>query len=462
MNARSLGGGSVGPPPDFPRMADINVPEYVDALAWYHVRKASYALSQMLYKARDEVVPLRYPHPDNPDLVGVPRTLAPEAPAERDHRAIGDFTFDAEFTSNLRPEQEPFVPAVFKMMENEFGGIAEAPTGFGKTTTACALIAKIGRPVCVVVPKTDLDWRAELIQHTTIPEDRIDTWQAQKLPDPNAWVVLATLQSVYRAGVYPQEVYNRFAAVIFDEVHRLGANELGSAMRRFPAMFRLGLSATPERRDGKMNLVRAHLGWRHVKGYTDAEQPDYYVIPSVWTEPYIQGKRVHYDPARTNPAKKSLIKDAARNASIAAAAYRAHKAGRRTIIFVEQIIHGERIKAALKSMGVPETRLVEYNGSVTAEGKKLAKQCPEGIILLATYKYTAEGTNIPALDTAIIAHPIYDPRQAVGRITRKHEGKPTPIVLDVWDSSCGTLANIASKRWEFLQRNGARWKGKFG
>jgi len=441
----------------------LTPPDEVDALAWYHLQDAMPQLNNMRYQARDEIVPLIYPHPDKPHLMGVPRTLAPACVNGNDNRATGAFEFDAEFQSELRPEQVPFIEGVFSALENEQGCIGEAPTGFGKTTTGCALTCRIGRPVCIVVPKGDLDWDKEMIHHTSIPKEKIDFWAGQRLPDPDAWVVIASLQSVYRDGIYPQEVYNRFACLIVDETHRIASAEFSAVMRKFPAMFRLGLSATPERRDGKMDLIHSHMGWRHVIGHSDAEQPDYYVINSTWQEPVDRdGKAMSYNPARTDQAKRSMMGDTLRNAAIAGAVYRAHKGGRRTIVFVEQKKHSERIKAALRSMQVPASAIVEYNGETSAADQARAKACPAGIVLIATFKYTAEGTNIPPLDCAVMAHPIYDPRQAVGRILRKLSGKPKPIVLDVWDRNSPTLSRIATARWEYLRKQGAAWKGLFG
>lgn len=451
--------GAAGPPPTFPRL--YAAPVRVDALAWYPGDQAG--LDAMQYPTREGVTSLRYYHPGGPGLIGIPRTLAPAPSPSADHRSVGAFEFEATFKSQLRPEQVPFVAQVFFTLESELGCIGEAPTGFGKTTTGCALIAKIGRPTCIIIPKGDLDWTEELLTHTDIPKDKIDTWSGHKMPRPDAWVVIAMLQSVYREGVYPQEVYDRFACLIVDEVHRVGSQEFSAVMKRFPAMFRLGLSATPERRDGKMDLIHSHMGWRHVVGTSDAEQPDYYVIRSTWQEPRDgAGKIVPYDPSRTNHAKRSLMADPVRNAQIAAAVYRAHKAGRRTIVFVEQIKHGERLYSAARSMGLPASALIEYNGSADSDTRASAKACPPGSVMFATYKFTAEGTNIPALDTAIMAHPLYDPRQPVGRILRKVTGKPKPVVIDVWDDQCSTLRNIAAARWNFLHKQGASWKGAFG
>ncbi|MBL4702295.1 MAG: DEAD/DEAH box helicase family protein [Phycisphaeraceae bacterium] len=446
------------PPQHFPRMQTHAT--RVDALAWYPV--GTPGLEKMQYQARSEFVELRYYNDLRPGLVGVPRTLAPPPVGDADHRSVGAFEFYDTFTSELRAEQTDFVPETFAMLENEMGGIGEAPTGFGKTTTGCKIITKIGRPTCVIIPKGDLDWKDEIVQHTTIKENEIDYWQGPNIPDEGAKVVIAMLQSVYRDGVYLPEVYNRFACVIFDEVHRLGSPEFSAAIRKFPAMFRLGLSATADRRDGKMDLIHSHIGWRHVKATTDAAQPDYYVINSTWTEPIgYDGKVSKYDPSRTNQAKRSMMKDPIRNASIASAVYRAHKGGRKTILFIEQTKHGDLLHQSLLQAGVPEKLIVDYYGTVNADEKARAKKCAVGIIIIATYKKGAEGTNFPALDCVVFAHPIYDPIQPAGRVTRKHPGKPKPIVLDVWDNDCKTLRHIAEARWGFLRKNGADWKGAF-
>lgn len=445
------------PPAGFPRMAAT--PSRIDALSWYPPETPG--LFDMSFQARDEVVPLWKGDPDGSGMFGVPRTCAPMATPE-DRRSVGVNTFEAEFTSELRPHQIPFCNKTFRMLEDELGGIGEAETGFGKTVCGTNIIARVGLTTCVLIPKGDLDWKPELLKHTNIPESKISEWRGQTLPDPEAWVVVASLQSVYRDGHYPQEVYNRFGFLVADEVHRLGAPEFSAALRKFPAMFRLGLSATPDRRDGKMDLIHAHMGWTHVVGANAAEPPDYFVIRSDWVEPFGKdGKRVRYDPKRTNWAKRSLMKDFIRNGKIAAACLRAHKAGRRTIIFIEQIEHGETLEKALRAMGVPAYAIVQYNGKSSKDDAARAKAAPPGIVIIATYKFTAEGTNIPALDTAVIAHPIYDARQAVGRILRKLDDKLTPVVLDVWDVHCGSLMHIAKARWEGLRKKGAKWKGDF-
>ena len=56
-------------------------------------------------------------------------------------------------------------------------------------------------------------------------------------------------------------------------------------------------------------------------------------------------------------------------------------------------------------------------------------------IILATYQMSSEGLNIPTLNTIILASPISDIQQSVGRILRekKTERKYIPLCIDIYD-----------------------------
>jgi superfamily II DNA or RNA helicase len=56
-------------------------------------------------------------------------------------------------------------------------------------------------------------------------------------------------------------------------------------------------------------------------------------------------------------------------------------------------------------------------------------------IILATYQMSSEGLNIPTLNTLILASPISDIQQSVGRILRekKEDRKYIPLCIDIWD-----------------------------
>lgn len=408
----------------------------------------------MNLKTRDGVEDLRHYAPGVPGVVGVPRFCAlPPDGGETDHTALGDET-GLTFTGALRPYQiAPLNEALSRL--RIFGGLVlEAQTGWGKAVGAAWLAASVRRTTCIVVPKGDLQdqMRDRLLGFTDARPEDVDVWRGQRLPDPRAKVVIAMLQSVYR-GCYPAEVYNRFGLLIVDEMDVTGAPEFKAVLSRFPARYRVGMSATPERRDRMDGMIRAHLGTQRIVGYTDAAKPKVYWIETDWTPP----GDADFDPSRGGYVKNSLYGDAIRNAAICGAALRAQRAGRRTIIFVDFVEHMTTLRDCLLSMGAPKGLVTIYGGPATKEDTALAHACPAGIIVVATRKMFGRGTDVPALDTCILAAPEYDPRQTVGRILRKLEGKKEPIVIDVIDRRSPTLVNMAKGRAKNLAVVGATY-----
>ena len=76
-------------------------------------------------------------------------------------------------------------------------------------------------------------------------------------------------------------------------------------------------------------------------------------------------------------------------------------------------------------------------------------------IILATYQMSSEGLNIPTLNTLILASPISDIQQSVGRILRekKENRKYTPLTIDIYDD-LSIVKNKGYKRLRYYKSNG--------
>jgi superfamily II DNA or RNA helicase len=96
-----------------------------------------------------------------------------------------------------------------------------------------------------------------------------------------------------------------------------------------------------------------------------------------------------------------------------------------------------------QSKGIPSADMAYYVGGMKEKERALAKQKR---VLFATYAMTAEATDIPRLDTAVLATPRANVLQPVGRILREYEGKPQPVVYDLVDTSIPLLMGYKSKR----------------
>jgi superfamily II DNA or RNA helicase len=76
-------------------------------------------------------------------------------------------------------------------------------------------------------------------------------------------------------------------------------------------------------------------------------------------------------------------------------------------------------------------------------------------IILATYQMSSEGLNIPTLNTVILASPIGDIQQSVGRILRekKNERKYVPLCIDIYDNF-SLFKFKGNKRIKYYKSNG--------
>jgi superfamily II DNA or RNA helicase len=103
---------------------------------------------------------------------------------------------------------------------------------------------------------------------------------------------MARVKSVTPVGeapVYDIEVpyTHNFVAngMVVHNCHRVAADQFSSVCFNVPAKLRLGLSATPERQDGKEFVLHAHIGPIRVKTKVLAMLPKVLVYTPDWECP---------------------------------------------------------------------------------------------------------------------------------------------------------------------------------
>ncbi len=123
-------------------------------------------------------------------------------------------------------------------------GCIVLPTGAGKTVIGVKAIQVINSASLVVVPTIDLmdQWASVLSKY--IKNIKIGNLGGG-LDDIQA-ITVCTYDSAY---IRAPNIGNKFALVIFDEVHHLAAPGYRSIAEQFASPFRLGLTATIERED---------------------------------------------------------------------------------------------------------------------------------------------------------------------------------------------------------------------
>jgi hypothetical protein len=173
----------------------------------------------------------------------------------RDERFAGE-PINLNFAGSLREDQEAAVAAI---LEHD-AGILCAPTAFGKTVAAAALIARRGVNTLVLVHRTDLlrQWQERLQMFLGLGKGLVGTIGGGKAK-PTGIIDIAVMQSLSRQGEVSDQVKN-YGQVIVDECHHLSAFSFEAILKNVRAKYVLGLTATPVRRDGQHPIIFMQCG----------------------------------------------------------------------------------------------------------------------------------------------------------------------------------------------------------
>lgn len=128
------------------------------------------------------------------------------------------------------------------------------PTGAGKTHVACLAIDDRRRSTLVLAPTLDLvrQWYDVLRATFGVPVGVIG--------GGDYGVEALTVSTYDSAYLHMEHLGDRFGLLVFDECHHLPGPAYALAARAAVAPFRLGLTATPERADGRHADLDALVG----------------------------------------------------------------------------------------------------------------------------------------------------------------------------------------------------------
>jgi len=344
---------------------------------------------------------------------------------ERDERCIGEpeaFVFQGSLSNSKERPQQQAHDRCCQQLGMTGGALLVLPCGFGKTVVSLAVAASLKRKTLVVVTSVELarQWIERISQFLgceagLIQEDKYC------IDKP---VTVAMLQTLLRR----KPDLSPFGTCIVDEAHHVAARSFSQVMPLIPCRYILGLSATPNRKDGLSRLLLWTLGPLAFKAERqDSDSPN--VMQCVVTE----GARrvITYKNGDVGRSKMItlLTQDATRNHFIAHMVHMVLKTNRnRKLLMLTE--RREQTQALVELLQNSWTCGVMLGGmkEMEIESQKDAQ------VLLSTYHYCSEGFDLPRLDTLFLLSPRSDVEQSVGRVLRQHPDKQKPLVLDFVDN----------------------------
>jgi superfamily II DNA or RNA helicase len=361
-----------------------------------------------------------------------------------DERSMGR-PLNATFQGVLRPDQQEALDAV---LPHDFGMLV-APTAFGKTVTAAAIIARRKVSTLVLVHRADLmrQWQERLETFVMLAGQKIGLIGAGK-KKPTGLLDIAVIQSLTRRDDLP-ELLSQYGQIIIDEAHHLSAQSFEAVLKQANSHYVLGLSATPVRSNGHHPIMFMQCGpVRHI-AKRPTHVPEQLVVrvqrlPTPTMSPH----------ASIQEVIRLLAEDSARNARIVADAISALKGGRKVLLLSKRTEHLDLLHAHLKDVEYPYFLL--HGRMKTKERQAVIKalaELPENTphILLASAQLVGEGFDHAPLDTLILTLPISWEgalRQYAGRLHRDHASKTDILIHDYVEMDHPQL----SRMWEKRQR----------
>jgi superfamily II DNA or RNA helicase len=267
----------------------------------------------------------------------------------------------------------------------------------------------------------------------------------------NGLVDLAIIQSTHdKAGV--KDFVAEYGQVIVDECHHLSAFTFEQVMKQVKAKYVLGLTATPERKDGHHPIIYMQCGpiryKLNARSMTAASPFEHEVIPRL-TDFCLPPEQAD---TTIQELYAALVDDKARNELIVSDLLRVIQDGCSPLLLTARTEHLKYFETALA--GEVENIFVLKGGM----GKKQRRSIAEAIaavpesaprVILATGSYIGEGFDDARLDTLFLAMPVSwkgTLQQYVGRLHRLHDPKRVVRVYDYVDSNVLMLARMYARR----------------
>ena len=370
-----------------------------------------------------------------------------------DERHAGD-PIDVAFVGSLRKDQEVAVAA---MLRHDTGVLC-APTAFGKTVMAAAVIARRSVNSLVLVHRTELlkQWQERLQTFLGVGKGVIGTIGGGKAK-PTGKIDIAVMQSLSRQGEV-NSLMEGYGQVIVDECHHVGAVSFDAILRRAKAKFVLGLTATPIRRDGQQPIIFMQCGpIRHTAAPPEDAPHDLTVTPR------FRYSRIDVSAdAGIQDVFRHLANDASRTVALAHEVEIAFQQGRKVLVLSERTEHVNAIANALSDR-VPALFVLhgrmskKQRATVIEQLKTLPADSPR--VLVATGKLIGEGFDHPALDTMVLAMPVSwrgTLQQYAGRLHREHAAKSDVRIIDFVDAGHPALLRMWDKRQRGYRAMGYR------
>ncbi len=321
---------------------------------------------------------------------------------------------ELDFAFDLRPSQQ----SVYDELEDSC--IINAWVSWGKTFTALAIANKLRQKTLVVTHTLALraQWEKEVQKVFGITPGIIGSGRFET----DAPIVIGNVQTLYRRV---DEIKEVFGTIILDEMHHVSSPTFTRLIDASKARYKIGLTGTMERKDGR------HVIFRDYFSDTVFKPPkENYLVPVVnILKSGIRFPDGHNIPWASRINTIAYDWEYQNMIGVLAAGYAAK--GHKVLVVSDRVDFLKQVSRLVGDNSICVTGDVPHE-----ERPAIIKQIfGEGVdILFGTQSIFSEGISLDCLSCIILATPINNEpllTQLIGRVIRKNENKPQPVVVDI-------------------------------
>lgn len=331
----------------------------------------------------------------------------------------------------LRPYQDQAIDEIkAAYREGCQAPVLQLPTGGGKTIIFCSITKRAvekGNKVLILVHRRELivqtsdDLTMLGVDHGVI---------APKFKTTDCNVQIASVQTLVRRL---KTIKFEPTLIIVDEAHHAVAKTWSKILLHFNNAKLLGVTATPERLDGKgleeyFDKLILGPSVKELIANSFLSDVKVFTVPVSLSRDLLKVKERDFD---TSDSAQHLEKAGINGDAVTE--YTKRCPNKPAIVFCCDILHAVGMAERFAQAGYKSASLVS-KGVSPEQRKQLIKDLGNGNLdILTSVDIISEGTNIPIVETAILLRPteslaIY--LQQVGRILRKYPGKEHALVID--------------------------------
>ena len=346
-----------------------------------------------------------------------------------------------KFKYDLRPSQQKVYDEI------EDNAIINAWVSWGKTFTGLAIAGKLGQKTLIVTHTVPLrnQWVKEVEKVFEINSGILGSgnW------DSSGPIVVGNTQTLYRNV---EKIKKTFGTIILDEMHHVSSPTFSRIIDSSFARYKIGLSGTIERKDGKHVVFRDYFGHNVIK-----PPKENYMVPTIHIVPsgirFMDGSRTPWANKVTALARNEEYKHTVSMLAAASAA-RGHKVlvVSDRVQFLKQCAELTGESAICLTGEVPHEEREHLIGKVLNGSKN---------VMFGTQAIFSEGISIDNLSCLILGTPINNEpllTQLIGRVIRKKDKKLNPVIVDIHLLG-NTAKRQASNRVGYYMKQG--WEMKY-